>query len=102
MDPLNSQVLVYTLSFPNRKRATQTLLMNGCVAKALIICSKDRGRPASLLSSGKIKVVVATVAFGMGLDKPDIRMVIHFGIPKSIETLDQYKSAVCIYGSTNE
>ncbi|CAE7785740.1 unnamed protein product, partial [Symbiodinium pilosum] len=39
--------------------------------------------------SGKVRVVVATMAFGMGLDKPDIRMVVHFALPKSIENYIQ-------------
>ena len=50
--------------------------------------SLDKGaRETAHLSflSGKASVIVATVAFGMGIDKPDIRHVVHYGAPKTIE-----------------
>jgi DNA topoisomerase-3 len=44
-----------------------------------------RGRAQSRFQSGQLDVVVATIAFGMGIDKADIRSVIHTGLPASVE-----------------
>ncbi|KAF5189700.1 Atp-dependent dna helicase [Thalictrum thalictroides] len=49
------------------------------------IPAKDRNRTQELFCSNKIKVVVATVAFGMGLDKSDVGAVIHYSLPESLE-----------------
>ncbi|XP_059445043.1 ATP-dependent DNA helicase Q-like 5 isoform X2 [Corylus avellana] len=49
------------------------------------IPAKDRSRTQELFCSNKIRVVVATVAFGMGLDKQDVGAVIHYRLPESLE-----------------
>uniref|UniRef100_A0A803L134 DNA 3'-5' helicase n=1 Tax=Chenopodium quinoa TaxID=63459 RepID=A0A803L134_CHEQI len=47
--------------------------------------AKDRSRVQALFCSNKLRVVVATVAFGMGLDKSDVGAVIHYSLPESLE-----------------
>ena len=47
--------------------------------------AETRERVQSAFQAGKLEVVVATIAFGMGIDKADIRTVIHAGLPGTLE-----------------
>ena len=67
------------------------LQTKGVVAKAYHAGQepKDRARTQAQFFGGSVRVVVATVAFGMGLDKPDIRAVINYSLPRSPEAYIQ-------------
>lgn len=51
--------------------------------------SQERQRVQRAFMEGRLPVVVATVAFGMGLDRPDVRAVVHLGLPSSLESYVQ-------------
>ncbi|XP_063525305.1 ATP-dependent DNA helicase Q4 isoform X6 [Pongo pygmaeus] len=53
------------------------------------MCSQERRRVQRAFMQGQLRVVVATVAFGMGLDRPDVRAVLHLGLPPSFESYVQ-------------
>ncbi len=83
--------IIYCLS---RKRVTelaQILQVNGIKAVPYHagLDSKTRVKHQDMFLMEDIDVVVATIAFGMGIDKPDVRFVIHNDIPKSIESYYQ-------------
>ncbi|NWU72891.1 RECQ4 helicase, partial [Pterocles burchelli] len=53
------------------------------------LSASERRRIQKSFMSGQLRVVVATVAFGMGLDKPDVRGVVHYNMPKNFESYVQ-------------
>ena len=79
--------IVYCLSLKRVEDFTEILKTNGISALAyhagMDSHTRSGNQDAFLMES--VDVIVATIAFGMGIDKPDVRYVIHYDIPKSLE-----------------
>ena len=79
--------IIYCLSRKKVEELAELLMANGIKALAY-----DAGMDAQTRADNqdaflheRVDVIVATIAFGMGIDKPDVRYVIHYDIPKSLE-----------------
>jgi len=83
--------IIYTLNRKTTEELADMLGANGIKAVAYHagLDSKLRTERQDLFLNEDVQVIVATIAFGMGIDKPDIRFVIHYNIPKSIENYYQ-------------
>ena len=83
--------IIYTLNRKTTEELSDMLVANGIksVAYHAGLDAKLRAERQDLFMNEDVQVIVATIAFGMGIDKPDIRFVIHYNIPKSIENYYQ-------------
>lgn len=79
--------IIYCLSRKKVEELAEILLANDIPAMAyhagMEAAARSKAQDAFIME--KIDVIVATIAFGMGIDKPDVRYVIHYDIPKSLE-----------------
>jgi len=83
--------IIYCLSRKKVEEMAELLNLNGIKARPYHagLDAKTRSENQDAFLMEEVNVIVATIAFGMGIDKPDIRFVIHYDIPKSIESYYQ-------------
>ena len=83
--------IIYCLSRKKVEEMAELLCINGIKALPYHagLDAKVRAENQDRFLMEEVQVIVATIAFGMGIDKPDIRFVIHYDIPKSIESYYQ-------------
>ncbi|SFJ07128.1 ATP-dependent DNA helicase RecQ [Myroides guanonis] len=83
--------VIYCLSRKKVEEIANVLQVNGVSAVPYHagLDAKTRARHQDMFLMEDVDVVVATIAFGMGIDKPDVRFVIHHDIPKSLESYYQ-------------
>jgi len=87
----NKSGIIYTLNRKTTEDLAKMLMANGIKAVAYHagLDAKLRAQRQDEFLNEDVDVIVATIAFGMGIDKPDVRFVIHYNIPKSIENYYQ-------------
>jgi len=83
--------IIYCLTRKKVEEVAETLRLNGIKATEYHAGMEGslRNKNQDLFLMEDVDVIVATIAFGMGIDKPDVRYVIHFDVPKSIESYYQ-------------
>ncbi len=114
LNSVQGSAIVYTLNRQKTKEVCEFLVSHGIMAEyyhaGLTPEAKDRCE--GFWKSGKSRVMVATNAFGMGIDKPDVRLVVHVDMPSSIEAYFQEAGragrdgniayAVTLYGKSDK
>ena len=83
----NDSVIIYCYSRKETEEITENLKLNGFNAGAYHagLEANKRKLAQELFIKDKVNIVVATIAFGMGIDKPDVRLVVHYTFPKTLE-----------------
>lgn len=87
----NGSVIIYCLTRKDADSYAELLNINGvkCLAYHAGLSLKIRKDVHEQFVKDKVQVIVATIAFGMGIDKPDVRLVIHYGASKDLESYYQ-------------
>jgi ATP-dependent DNA helicase RecQ len=83
--------IIYTLNRKTTEELADMLMANNIKAVAYHagLDANTRAQRQDMFLLEEVEVIVATIAFGMGIDKPDVRFVIHYNIPKSLENYYQ-------------
>ncbi len=100
---LSGSGIIYCLTVPDTERVAGWLKSKGFSAEAYHAESADRPALEQAFLNNQLKILVATVALGMGFDKPDIGYVIHFQRPGSVVAYYQQvgragRAVECAYG----
>lgn len=88
---MNKSGIIYCLSRKRVEELAQTLQVNGIKALPYHagLDANTRAKHQDMFLMEETDVIVATIAFGMGIDKPDVRFVLHYDMPKSLESYYQ-------------
>ncbi|MEW5987829.1 MAG: DEAD/DEAH box helicase [Chloroflexota bacterium] len=86
---LEGSGIIYARTRQNCEEIADLLRRQGLDATHYHAGMENRAQAQDNFMSGRTRLIVATIAFGMGVDKPDIRFIIHYGLPASVEAYYQ-------------